>query len=278
MFPGTPGKNPSDGAAKLSGMDPKVVHRQLDKGDKGPDATQVQHGINRKARAWKLEQFLVETDGQVGRHTLKAASHLLYAMGVSGEPLRRARNGELSQFAQRLLRSSRRRTAAMKALALVRKPRVQRWRRQGLAERAYQVAVSLIGVMEEGGNNTGKKVSEIIQSNGGVVGESWCGDFQAFCYRLAGSKAVTRGWAVVRWLGGIAGLKIVSTPRRGDLVRFTFDHVGMFEKDNGDGTITTIEGNTGASGAVSDSSTGGDGVYRKIRDKSLVSDYVRVTR
>jgi hypothetical protein len=42
--------------------------------------------------------------------------------------------------------------------------------------------------------------------------------------------------------------------------------------------IETIEGNTGASGAVSDSKTGGDGVYRKRRAKTLVNDYLRVTR
>jgi len=49
-------------------------------------------------------------------------------------------------------------------------------------------------------------------------------------------------------------------------------------KDNGNGTITTIEGNTGRTGAVSDSATGGDGVYVKVRSKSSVTDYLRVTR
>ena len=132
--------------------------------------------------------------------------------------------------------------------------------------------------MEHGGNNMGETVTKIIRANGGEGPEPWCGDFQAYCYRHAGSKAVTRAWAAVRLIGGLAGIRPTSSPLRGDLVRFTFDHVGMFVKDNGDGTITTIEGNTGASGAVSDSSTGGDGVYRKIRSKGLVNDYLRVTR
>ena len=70
----------------------------------------------------------------------------------------------------------------------------------------------------------------------------------------------------------------MSAPKRGDIVRYTFDHTGLFVKDNGNGTITTIEGNTGHSGAVSDSKTGGDGVYLKVRSKSLVRDYLRVTR
>jgi hypothetical protein len=147
-----------------------------------------------------------------------------------------------------------------------------------LREKALKVAENMVGVMEKGGNNTGPIVDKIIHANGGVIGEPWCGDFVAFVYRLVGSKAVTRSWAAVSLLGGVLGVHPTSTPRPGDLVRFTFDHVGLFVKDNGDGTITTIEGNTGASGAVSDSATGGDGVYRKVREKSLVNDYLRVTR
>lgn len=142
--------------------------------------------------------------------------------------------------------------------------------------KAHAVAEGLIGVMEEGGNNTGAQVGKIIRANDGYIGEPWCGDFVAYCYRLAGSKAVQRAWASVSALGGLAGVERTSSPRKGDLVRFTFDHVGMFEEDNGNGTITTIEGNTGDSGAVSDSKTGGDGVYRKIRDKSLVADYLHI--
>jgi hypothetical protein len=142
--------------------------------------------------------------------------------------------------------------------------------------RAFRVAQSLIGVMEQGGNNMGAMVSKIIRENGGGGPEPWCGDFMAYCYRHAGSKRVTRSWAAVRLLRGVLGISATSKPQKGDLVRFMFDHVGMFEKDNGNGTITTIEGNTGRSGAVSDSSTGGDGVYRKVRAKGLVRDYLRV--
>ena len=149
---------------------------------------------------------------------------------------------------------------------------------QPLRLRALSHARALVGVMEIGGNNAGKKVTAIIRANGGSGPEPWCGDFQAYVYRAAGSRAVTRAWASVAMLGGLFGIRRTSKPLAGDLVRFTFDHVGMFVKDNGDGTITTIEGNTGASGAVSDSSTGGDGVYEKRRAKSLVRDYLRVTR
>src|ERR1044072_4766108 len=150
--------------------------------------------------------------------------------------------------------------------------------KQPLRDRALSIAEGMVGVMEEGGNNQGAMVERIIHANAGATGEPWCGDFVAYCYRLAGSAAVTRSWAAVRLLRGLLGIFATPAPEGGDLVTFTFDHVGLFVKDNGDGTITTIEGNTGASGAVSDSTTGGDGVYRKVRDKSLVDDYLRVTR
>lgn len=144
--------------------------------------------------------------------------------------------------------------------------------------RAFDVAESLVGVMEQGANNAGPMVSKIIAANGGMGPEAWCGDFAAYAYRLAGSKAVTRAWASVRLIGLLAGVRPLLRPSTGDLVRFRFDHVGVFARDLGDGTIETIEGNTGSSGAVSDSITGGDGVYRKIRSKDLVSDYLRITR
>jgi hypothetical protein len=172
-----------------------------------------------------------------------------------------------------------------KWLALLReaKAMVERREKQIAASRplrlrAYDEAVKLIGVMESGGNNRGPVVDRIIRANGGSGPEPWCGDYMAYVYRLAGSKTVVRAWAAVRFIGYVTGQSIVSKPAKGDMVCFKFDHVGMFVRDLGGGYIETIEGNTGASGATSDSSTGGDGVYRKRRHKSLVSRYVRVHR
>ncbi|MEH3055482.1 MAG: hypothetical protein PGN13_16010 [Patulibacter minatonensis] len=152
-----------------------------------------------------------------------------------------------------------------------------------LRARAFDVAEGLIGVMEHGGNNRGEMVEKIIRANGGIAGEPWCGDFVAWCYRAAGSKAVTRAWASVYFLGRIAGVVKISADdvRRGDIVRYSFSHTGLFDEwiDRAAGTFKAVEGNTGASGAVSDSSTGGDGVYRKAdRRLSQVTDFRRVTK
>jgi hypothetical protein len=130
--------------------------------------------------------------------------------------------------------------------------------------------------MEEGGNNAGVMVSKIIVANGGAGPEPWCGDFVAYCYRNAGSTGVDRIWASVSQLSSDPDVHRVDSPECGDLVRFKFDHVGMFVRHVDAQTIETIEGNTGASGAVSDSKTGGDGVYRKRRANSVVTDFLRV--
>lgn len=148
----------------------------------------------------------------------------------------------------------------------------------GLRYRAYGEAVKLIGVRESGGNNRGPTVEKIIRYAQGQVPEPWCVDFNIWCYGHAGSKVVKPGYTrAVRYML-TPGVKQVRTPRRGDMVRFSFDHTGIYSKKLRDGNIETIEGNTGASGAVSDSTQGGDGVYRKVRHVSQVQDYLRVTR
>jgi hypothetical protein len=146
-----------------------------------------------------------------------------------------------------------------------------------IGARALMEAGRLVGVMESGGNNRGPVVEKITRYALGTVGEPWCVNFNIWCYGHAGSQFVKPGYTrAVRYMFPHDGLIQTSSPRPGDMVRFSFDHTGLFVKDNGNGTITTIEGNTGASGAVSDSATGGDGVYRKVRSKSLVRDYLRV--
>lgn len=144
--------------------------------------------------------------------------------------------------------------------------------------RANEKAEAYIGVMEHGGNNRGEAVEEIIRIGGGLAGQAWCGWFNAATYKQAGSKMVDWHWGAVRLLSAVPGIGIVRVPKRGNIVRYKFDHEGQFVRWVDDHTIETIEGNTGASGAVSDSKTGGDGVYRKHRDISLVQDFINVPR
>ena len=188
------------------------------------------------------------------------------------DPARRER-GIIRALKRRLRR---RPTSKKLRKSLARHRAILKRLRPPLRVRAYREAKRLIGIMEQGGNNRGPAVERIIKANAGYVGEPWCGDFVAYCYRRAGSRRVTRSWAAVRFLRGLLGIHVTRHPKRGDLVTFRFSHVGIFVRHVRPGLIETIEGNTGASGAVSDSATGGDGVYRKLRETSLVEDYLRV--
>jgi hypothetical protein len=174
-----------------------------------------------------------------------------------------------------VLRQAKRLAASRKAYAAAKRRLARLRRKPPLRIRAYNEARRLIGIMEQGGNNRGPAVEKIIHEGGGLPGQAWCGWFCAAIYKRAGSKAVDWHWGAVRLMYPLPKVRQIARPERGDLVRFKFDHVGIFVRDHGS-FIETIEGNTGASGAVSDSKTGGDGVYRKHRDKSLVRDYLRI--
>ena len=146
-----------------------------------------------------------------------------------------------------------------------------------------------VGVTESGGNNRGDGVEQIILRGGGRVGDAWCLWAVIKWYRAAGSKAnwsVT--WGGVRNIKFVDGVKRVLIPLAGHVIEYTFEHTGLFVRFcNAQGQrrprilathILAIEANTGNSGAVSDSVTGGDGVKEKIRSKQLVLAYYKVTR
>lgn len=248
--------------------------KPLTLGDAGPDVLALQRAVNDRARARRLPT--VSEDGEYGPATDKAVERVARALGAREDTILAA---GATVGEQRIIRWPTSRNPVQLARARQRAAAATKAQRAlTLRDRAYREAVRLIGVMEQGGNNRGRQVEQIIREGGGVAGQAWCGWFMAAVYRRAGSKAIEWRWGAVRLMALVSGVKPTSSPQRGDIVRFTFDHTGMFVRDLGNGSIETIEGNTGQSGAVSDSRTGGDGVYRKIRSKRLVSDYLQVTR
>jgi hypothetical protein len=156
--------------------------------------------------------------------------------------------------------------------------------------RALREARGLLGVLERGGNNRGPQVDKIISENDGALGEPWCGDFAAYVYRRAGSKAVQRGWASTSLIGRLAGMTShdARAGRPGDLVVFDFpgggadsDHVGLLvHYANKDGKkvapakathVRTLDGNSRVG-------RGKQGVGYQTRKLDLVNRTVRVRR
>ena len=127
-----------------------------------------------------------------------------------------------------------------------------------LREKAYREAVKFIGVMEQGGNNAGLLWRSIAEGGGladrrGADGswlpctsaqaeEPWCGSGRG--------AAVSAGWHQAR-----------IEPERGDLVVHVRSRRHVRRGATTDRNRDDVNGrsNTGASGAVSDSKTGGDG-------------------
>ena len=106
--------------------------------------------------------------------------------------------------------------------------------------------------------------------------QAWCGSFVMWCASQVKLKIPN----VVYTPAGVTGFQGIGTwsnaatakPQPGDIVFFDFtpggaavEHVGIVLKDNLDGTVTTIEGNTSPEHKTSGSQANGGEVAERIR-------------
>lgn len=126
-----------------------------------------------------------------------------------------------------------------------------------------------IGTVEEGNNLT--KYGKFTKHDG----QPWCGSFCMWVAHEAGLKIPN----VVSTMVGAAEFKKLGTyteaakakPEPGDIVFFDFaeggapiEHVGIVVKDNLDGSIVTVEGNTTPDKKTGSQANGGE-VAMKVR-------------
>ncbi|GAA3204087.1 CHAP domain-containing protein [Nonomuraea roseoviolacea] len=153
------------------------------------------------------------------------------------------------------------------------------------ADALLKVAKSQIGVKENragGGTRfhrwymSSPRAAQTVARDGGSIrayrNAPWCAMFVSWVGEKAGlqdsmgADAYTVAWARwfkrhERWGGKAERGAVVFFSWNGGRIR-SIDHVGLVKKDNGNGTITTIEGNTG------------DGrVEQRVRPKSQVVGY-----
>ena len=165
-------------------------------------------------------------------------------------------------------------------------------------EKLAKIALSQVGVKEEGGNNNGPEIRK-YQAATNLKPASW-----PWCAAL--TSWVTREWLkdpeAIEWLGlkvmtpeqwrpktaaafgyiswaseRPATTKVLSSrakPHVGDFVIFDFSHIGIVTKVLPDGRFQCVEGNTNGRGTRD--STSGDGVWLKTRSLSLVRNFVRI--
>lgn len=142
-------------------------------------------------------------------------------------------------------------------------------RNPATATAVLKVAESQLGVKENasGGGTpfhrwymSSRRASETLKRDGGSLraytNAPWCAMFVAWVGEKAGARP-TVGWDAytVTWAQWFKNnRRWGSAAKPGAVVYFSWsgsksvsgiDHMGLVKKDNGDGTITTIEGNTG---------------------------------
>ena len=126
-----------------------------------------------------------------------------------------------------------------------------------------------IGTIEEKENLT--KYGQFTGHNG----QPWCGSFVMFCANIANVKMPSviytpAGVAAFQGLGQWSNPE-TAKPQPGDIVFFDFpggastDHVGIVVKDNLDGTVATVEGNTSPDNKPAGSQANGGEVCMKVR-------------
>lgn len=142
----------------------------------------------------------------------------------------------------------------------------------------------------------GKRIGDFGDSPSRFNKEAWCADFVCYMLRKNGYNLEWSSWAgddgsasifgVLKDQGAAIHYEQYSSrfgktpnkdyiPQAGDVCLMnvdsdkSLDHVGIVIKDNGDGTVTTIEGNTSQNGH----SYNGGIVEEKIRQKSEIYGY-----
>jgi len=139
-------------------------------------------------------------------------------------------------------------------------------------EQFIEIATKEIGTVEVGDNHT--KYGKLT----GHDGQPWCGSFVMWCaaqlkpaLKIPNCVYTPAGATGFQGLGSWSNAA-TAKPKPGDIVFFDFvqggnpvEHVGIVVKDNLDGTVTTIEGNTSPEHKAKGSQANGGEVALRIR-------------
>lgn len=169
---------------------------------------------------------------------------------------------------------------------------------QSFGETLAKIAESQVGHHEQGGNNLGPDVVEYQKATWLTPGAwPWCAAFVCWCVwhavqtlgmspvwkrpRTAGAYDLEQ-WAVGKYGDMLNAFKVFASnplksdtwPRRGDIVTFTWSHVGIvIGYDPTTKRLQTVEGNAGMS--LTSDSASGDGVVRKEQHITKVRRLIR---
>ncbi|MEL7450158.1 MAG: peptidoglycan-binding protein [Pseudomonadota bacterium] len=164
----------------------------------------------------------------------------------------------------------------------------------GPQEPLADIAVPYIGATEAHGNRMGSdpRMREIFEADhyapgGRTDGYAWCSAFVSLCVQKLIDQSVYHGHVQKpstpsvynfrrRWAPGQNCLVFRLddenySAHKGDIVVFTFSHIGIVESVNENGSLNTIEGNTSVEG-----SREGTTVRRQVRVKGVIRCLIRL--
>ena len=134
-------------------------------------------------------------------------------------------------------------------------------------------AESQVGATEQPpGSNDGPQIATYRSAVAGAqAGEPWCAYFASWAAAQAGTPLGPNGQGlgsvseIASWASSTGKLLPASAaPAPGDFILFGGEHVGIVESLNADGSLTTIEGNSG------------NGVTRVHRSPGEATGYVQL--
>jgi hypothetical protein len=150
-----------------------------------------------------------------------------------------------------------------------------------------EIYLSQIGVTEATGHNDGPAVERYLRSVGLGKGYAWCAAFVKWSMDSAHIKTKINGAAASCYdkdrLVYSKGRMIVEV-RPNDVFTLWYNalnrigHTGFINRQINDKVCLTVEGNTGAGGAVDVGSREGDGVYKKYRSLKAMYGITRFTQ
>jgi hypothetical protein len=247
----------------------------------GPDVNELQESINDRFKDFKLPGR-VDVDGEFGPRTKRRSNRVLYLLGA--DPKGKGPAGPVfTKEEQRLIRNP---DALNKKQKERSKRRVEEALRanaehDGGAKKAVEYAMSKRGTTEVPlGSNRGPDVDLWTKFCGLTPPVFWCGCFAAYCAVHAGGADSTPGAMVHNVVmlnyarSNQFGLTDVSADevQGGDIVSYTFAHIGLMAGPVSGGRLHTVEGNTGQTGQQNN----GGGVYEHTdRTTGLVLGFIR---
>jgi hypothetical protein len=155
-----------------------------------------------------------------------------------------------------------------------------------LAQKLVELAKKEIGVEEVSGTNCGKRVNEYKSATllDPKQGWPWCAAFICWLMREAMKDSTytfkrpttASAWGFEEWAAKENSKVQLKKPHKdnikpGDIVMFTFSHIGLAISEPEDGYIDTIEGNTDGQG-----SREGGAVLKKKRKLSSIRSVIRL--